>query len=221
MSSRRIPVNYEIPQDDPLDPGFRDHLRQANFIKNHDDDEDEFRPPSSPQKTLDDTHADEEQNDNATTHAAEGADMYKFGWESDAGSDDSDELDAARPPKKLKAVSTKKFNFSVPRPCMHLFKKNPLANFQIQTAAYQFIAMVQSYPKFEDHFADIPEVLPFATQGEVSTAVKEELDEFWARCPCIPAFTESKSAAISRCDGRLNKKGGRAANHTAAYIKRP
>jgi hypothetical protein len=35
-------------------------------------------------------------------------------------------------------------------------------------------------PVHRDSAADIPDVLPFATQGEVSTAVKEELDDLWA-----------------------------------------
>jgi hypothetical protein len=39
----------------------------------------------------------------------------------------------------------------------------PITNFQIQNAAYQFIAIVQGFPDFEDCFAHISEVLPFAT----------------------------------------------------------
>jgi hypothetical protein len=82
-------------------------------------------------------------------------------------------------------------------------------------------AIVQSFPDFEDCFANIPDVLPIATQGEVSSAVKEELDKFWARCPCIPAFTESNSAAISRCDGRVNTNSGRAENYSACFTEGP
>jgi hypothetical protein len=48
-----------------------------------------------------------------------------------------------------------------------------------QKIACELSDLKRRIPVHRDSAADIPDVLPFATQGEVSSAVKQELDEFW------------------------------------------
>jgi hypothetical protein len=48
-----------------------------------------------------------------------------------------------------------------------------------QKIACELSDLKRRIPVHRDSAADIPDVLPSATQGEVSSAVKQELDEFW------------------------------------------
>jgi hypothetical protein len=148
-------TRQKIPQDDPLDPGFREYIRKANFNKDNDP-------------------------------GARSDEMYRFGEEMTSIPTNWKRLTTRNAttrglPHATSSTSQSQEPASITSPTPSRTTKYR----QPPTSSCTWYNQCRSSRIF---FKNAPQILPFATTGEISGAVKRQLNAFWGELPMHSCF---------------------------------